>query len=152
MCSDPYAKIFPLANRSTDWQSGQPFDVQVNLLANGKIWHMDQPTSQPRYLGQPTGKVVSQCTKFTMLIPSTKLLVYPANRPIYSSSCPCVCRPLVTLAILCSRTVVLVLFLALSPPAAPARSGPGVRFTKAISVWVLSGHKFPVMLINVAVH
>jgi hypothetical protein len=28
---------FSLANRSTDWQSGQPFGVQNNLLANGKI-------------------------------------------------------------------------------------------------------------------
>jgi len=62
----PIRQIFPLANRSTDWPSGRPFGVQVNLLANGKIWCM----------GQPTSKVVNQCTKFTMLIPSTKLLVY----------------------------------------------------------------------------
>jgi hypothetical protein len=54
--------------------------------------------------------------------------------------------------VLCSPTVVLVLFLALSLPAVPARSGSGVRFTKAISDWVVSGDKFPVMLISVTVH
>jgi len=46
ICVPTHTPNFPLANRSTDWQSGQPFGIQVNLLANGKIWHMDQPTSQ----------------------------------------------------------------------------------------------------------
>jgi len=73
----PIRQIFPLANRSTDWQSGRSFGIHVNLLANGKIWCM----------GQPTGKVVNRCTKFTMLFPSTKLLVsLPANRSIYNQN------------------------------------------------------------------
>jgi hypothetical protein len=147
MCSDPYAKIFPLTNRSTDWQSGQPFDVQVNLLANGKIWHMDQPTGQPGYLGQPTGKVVSQCTKFTMLIPSTKLLVYTPSQPLnlfflLPLRMPSPCHSRYTLFSNCC----------IGSLSCTQSTGPGVRFTKAISVWVVSGHKFPVMLISVAVH
>jgi len=68
----PIRQIFPLASRATDWQSGRSFGIQVNLLANGKIWCM----------GQPTGKVVNRCTKFTMLFPSTKLLVYTPSEPL----------------------------------------------------------------------
>jgi hypothetical protein len=68
----PIRQIFPLANRSTDWQSGRPVGVQVNLLANRNIWCM----------GQPIGKVVNQCNKFTMLIPSTKLLIYTLREPL----------------------------------------------------------------------
>jgi hypothetical protein len=36
-------QIFLLANRSTDWQSGLPIGVLVNLLANRNIWCMGQP-------------------------------------------------------------------------------------------------------------
>jgi hypothetical protein len=61
----PICQIFPLANRSTDWQSAGPSAIYVMLLAHGKI----------EYMGQPTGTVVNQYTKFTMLFPSTKLVV-----------------------------------------------------------------------------
>jgi hypothetical protein len=76
ICSDPYVK-FPIGQQSTDWQSGQLFGIQVNLLANGKILHMDQPTGQP-------GNLVygSAYWQFTMLIPSTKLLVYTPSQPL----------------------------------------------------------------------
>jgi len=68
----PIRQMFPLANRSTDWQSGSSFGIQANLLANRKIWCM----------GQSTGKVANRCTKFTMLFPSIKLLVYTLSEPL----------------------------------------------------------------------
>jgi len=49
-----------------------PTHTPIFPLANGKIWCM----------GQPPGKVINRCTKFTMLIPSTKLLVYTPNEPL----------------------------------------------------------------------
>jgi hypothetical protein len=85
ICSDPYAKfsrwpigrpigkaVDPLVYRSTYWPTGT-FGVWVNLLAKrSTCW----------CTGQPIGNVVNQCNKFTMLIPSTKLLIYTLREPL----------------------------------------------------------------------
>ena len=60
-----------LAYRSTYWPTGR-FCIWINPLANQEIWCIDQPT----------GNVVNWCTKFLMLIPSTKLLVYTPSQPL----------------------------------------------------------------------
>jgi hypothetical protein len=127
----PIRQIFPLANRSTDWQSGRPFGIQVNLLANGKIWCM----------GQPTGKVVNWCTKFTMLFPSTKLLVYTPSEPLnlfflLPLHMPSPCHSCCILSLnCCIGSLSRLSPLALSLTADPARSGPGIQFTNVICKW-----------------
>jgi hypothetical protein len=96
ICSDPYAKfsrwpigrpigkaVDPLVYRSTYWPTGT-FGVWVNLLAKrSTCW----------CIGQPIGKVVNRCNKFTMLIPSTKLLVYTLREPLNLFFLPLLCMP-----------------------------------------------------------
>jgi hypothetical protein len=146
--------MFRPIRQISHWPTGQLIGKAINLLANGKILHMDQPTSQPGNLVYRS--TYWQCGQLVYQVHNAKsfhkMTILPANRPIYSSFCLCACCPIVTPAILCSPTVVLVLFLALSLLAAPAHSGPGVQFAQAISVWVVSSDKFPVMLISVTIH
>ena len=116
---------------------------------------MDQPTGQPgnmvyRSTYWQRGQLVYQVHNANSF---HKLLVYTPSQPLnlfflLSLRMPSHCHSCYTLFPNCC----IGSLLALSLLAAPAHSGPRVQFAQAISVWVVSSDKFPVMLISMAIH